>query len=145
MRALILVAIAGCASGPRLQVMRTDAGVPNPKPMEEGTCKPDLRVRVQDAAGNPVPGASVVSHQTQRLNAPSMVPTEINYTSLPVLTNPRGEANVCTPAKLANLAAGFAILSQWTGEYIEARFGDRVGRVAAPYRDAIVLGRAMIP
>ncbi len=140
MRALVLLALASCASPARLPVTRTNALDPGASPLASGTCAATLTVRVRDATGNPVPGATVTSHESERMNAPSMVPTQIAYATRPVLTNPRGEARVCPPERLPGSGDDMAMFTRWMGAYIEARFEARVGRLLPPYRDAIVLG-----
>ena len=140
MRAFVLLAVAGCASPAQLQVARTNMLVPGASPLASGTCAATLTVRVRDAAGNPVPGATVTSHESERMNAPSMVPTQHAYATLPVVTNARGEASVCPPERLPGAGTDMVMFTRWMGAYIEARLDERVGRLLPPYRDAIVLG-----
>lgn len=137
MRALVVVALVGCAGPTRLQVMRTDVLVETAQPVADGTCPATMTVRVLDGARNPVPGATVTSHEGQRMHAPSMVPTQTAFATLPVITNAHGEATVCKPEALPAMKNEY--FSHSTGAYIEAKFAERTGRLLPPYRDALIV------
>jgi hypothetical protein len=138
MRAVVLVALVGCAGPTRLQVMRTNLMASDVYAVTDGTCPATMTVRVLDGARNPVPGATVTSHEGERMNAPSMVPTQMAYATVPVITNARGEATVCRPDRLLKHEKN-AMFTHSTGAYIEAKFTDRTGRLLPPYDGAIIL------
>ena len=137
MRALVLVAVAGCASPARLQVMRTNVLVEGAPAQADGTCPATMTVRVVDGARNPVPGATVTTHEGERMTAPSMVPMQMAYATVPVITDTHGEATVCAPDRLRQFKNDW--FTHATGAYIEARFADRSGRILPPFHDALVL------
>lgn len=134
---LAVVAVVGCASAPRLQVLRTDLRAEAAAPVPEGTCPATLRVRVVDGTGAPVPGAEVALHQRVSMNAPSMVPTRDDYHTAPVITDPHGEALVCRPERVGPSVADY--FARGDGGRVEARLGERAGQLAPPFTGPLVL------
>ena len=133
----MLVALVGCAAPVRVGVTRINVLAEAAHPEPDGTCPATMRVRVLDGARNPVPNATVTSHEGERMNGPSLVPMQTAYATLPVITNAHGEATVCTPARLLKFPKD--MFTHSTGAYIEAKFQDRVGRLLPPYQGAIIL------
>jgi hypothetical protein len=137
MRAVVLVALLGCSTPTRLGVTRVNVLAEGAHFELDGTCPATMSVRVLDGARNPVPGATVTSHEGERMNGPSMVPMQTAYATLPVITNTHGEATVCAPERLLQYQKD--MFTHSTGAYIEAKFNERVGRLLPPYTGAIVL------
>ncbi len=137
MRAVVLVALVGCAAPVRIGVTRINVLAEGAHPEAEGTCPATMNVRVLDGARNPVPGATVTSHEGERMNGPSLVPMQTAYATLPVITNAHGEATVCAPDRLLEYQKD--MFTHSTGAYIEAKFQERVGRLLPPYDGAIIL------
>ena len=137
MRAVVLVALLGCSAPTRLGVTRINVLAEDAHPEPDGTCPATLTVRVLDGARNPVPGATVTSHEGERMNGPSLVPMQTAYATLPVITNTHGEATVCAPDRLLKYQKD--MFTHSTGAYIEAKFNERVGRLLPPFHDAIIL------
>jgi hypothetical protein len=137
MRIVLMLAFVGCAAPVQLQVTRTNGYLPNALPEAFGTCPATITVRVLDAKREPVAGAAVTTHQRESMNMPSMVPTYELYATTPVLTDSSGEATVCRPDRVAPKTGDW--FTNHDGGHVEAKLGERVGQLAPPFHDAIIL------
>lgn len=140
MKLVFALALVGCAAPTRLAVTRTNVLVEHAAPEPAGTCPATMKIRVVDDLRNPIPGATVTSHGGERMTAPSMVPTQATFVTVPVVTDAHGEAHVCTPQRLRGGGNDMAMFARETGTYLEATFGERTGRLLPPYDGAIILG-----